>query len=82
MFSAIEGWLPLHLSGNIESYYYTASFSNPFSNTIFSSGSFAVYGNFIDSLENETDFYFTQEQNTIQKLEEAFEDLTKHSQNF
>lgn len=80
MFSAIEGWLPLHLSGNIESYYYTASFSNPFSNTIFSSGSFAVYGNFIDSLENETDFYFTQEQNTIQKLEEAFEDLTKHSQ--
>ena len=66
IFSAIEGWTPLHLSGNIESYYYTFSPSKSFSNTIFiNCGNFSVYGNTVAGLEAETDYYFTKNCTTI-----------------
>lgn len=81
LLSAVEGWLPLHLSGNIESYYYTASTAKSFSNTIFvSSGRFAVYGNGIADLEEETEFYFIKENQSIERLETAFEDIINYSQ--
>lgn len=81
MFSAVEGWLPLHLSGNIESHYYNAPIPKSFSNTIFDCGKFAVYGNSILHLEEETHFYFTQDSDTIEKLEQAFNELMSQSQN-
>lgn len=80
MFSAVEGWLPLHLSGNIESYYYNEAAPKSFSNTIFHCKNFAVYGNSILHLEEETNFYFTQDSNTIGKLEQAFDELMNYSQ--
>lgn len=80
MFSAVEGWLPLHLSGNIESYYYNAPVPKSFSNTLFDCGKFAVYGNSILNLEDETNFYFTQDPNTTEKLKQAFDELMNNSQ--
>ncbi|MGP1442477.1 MAG: helix-turn-helix domain-containing protein [Anaerovoracaceae bacterium] len=80
LFSAIEGWTPLHLSGNIESFYYTLPPSKSFSNTIFiNCGNFSVYGNTVTGLEIESDYHFTKNRDTVKTLEQAFNDLLLHS---
>ncbi|MDO5725452.1 MAG: helix-turn-helix transcriptional regulator [Tissierellia bacterium] len=79
LFSALEGWTPLHLTGNIESYYYTLPASELFSNTIFlNCDNFAIMGNAVVGLEDETDYYFTLEKSTLKKLEIAYDLLTKN----
>lgn len=75
-FSAIEGWVPLHLSGNIESYYYSLSPSPSFTNTIFISvGNFGLYGNGVIGMEEDTEFFFTKNHDTLRRLEVAFDAL-------
>lgn len=75
-FSAIEGWVPLHLSGNIESYYYALSSSPSFTNTIFiSCDRFGLYGNGVVGMEGDTEFFFTKNHDTLVRLESAFDAL-------
>lgn len=79
-FSAIEGWVPLHLSGNIESYYYALGPSSSFTNTIFISvGHFGLYGNGVCGMEENTEFFFTKNQDTLHRLEAAFDGLIANS---
>lgn len=79
-FSAIEGWVPLHLSGNIESYYHALSPSPSFTNTIFISvDHFGLYGNGLIGMEEDTEFFFTKNQDTLRRLEGAFDALIRDS---
>lgn len=75
-FPAIEGWVPLHLSGNIESYYYALPPSPSFTNTIFlNCDHFGLYGNGLIGMEEDTEFFFTKNHDTLRRLESAFDAL-------
>ncbi|MDO5712789.1 MAG: hypothetical protein Q4Q07_00020 [Tissierellia bacterium] len=81
LYAALEGWLPLHLSGNIESYYYKLPASDLFSNTLFiNCGEFAVVGNSVVGLEDEADFYFTKDEGTLKRVEHVFDSLIENSE--
>ena len=80
MFAAIEGWLPLHLSGSINSHYVTPDNSEVFSNTMFiATGHFCIAGNTMSGLEEEAPYYFIQDTEQMAEVEKNFDQLFARS---
>ncbi len=74
--NAIEGWIPLHIIGNIESYSSTSLPLSMFSNTLFiCSNNFLVMGSTIIGLEDSTEYYFSRDKHIVESSESAFDEL-------
>lgn len=79
--SVLEKWLPLYLSGNIESYYYPKLNDGPFRHTIFIAGESAALtsASLIRNSGSALNHYYTED-NTIRLLKETFDGLIAQCQ--
>lgn len=76
MYAAIEGWMPLHLYGNLDSAVFEGTADNGFSHTLFiCKDHFCITGHSIKGMEDETDFYFIQSPDLIDSVESSYDSL-------
>lgn len=80
MFHAIEGWLPLYMSGLIEPYYCKRLLDNRFNHTIFLAQNLALISSFsVRSKKNTAIYNYTNDSNILKQYEKQYAELFKKS---
>lgn len=76
MFRAIEGWLPLYMTGLIEPYYCKKVLDNRFNHTLFLAQNLALIHSFsIRGTTNDAVYQYTTDKNILKKYEKQYAEL-------
>lgn len=77
----IEGWIPLHLSGNLQLYDYNHKSDLPFQHSMFiAQGLLCITGSAIEDLDQEASYYLIQDDEKRAIVERSFDQILNQSE--